>query len=124
MIFYQDIYGKKKVANFFKTKLWHPSTLSTIPANDYCDRWQQYIPTIIIPNELEQSDLSIVNDLKNNDYKISDTPKINRTLKDSFIISPSQNESKMKLEKYQSESILKDIVEENNTLNKEKKKLN
>lgn len=39
---------KKKVANFCKTFLWTPETLSTVPPAYYHKRWDEYIPHIIV----------------------------------------------------------------------------
>jgi hypothetical protein len=44
---------KKKTANFFKTFLFTPPTLSTIPAPDYAKRMVNYVPFVIqVPDSL------------------------------------------------------------------------
>lgn len=39
---------KKKTANFFKNFLWNDETLSTVPPKYYCDRWKNYLPTVLV----------------------------------------------------------------------------
>lgn len=45
--FLSRYFWKKKVANFAKRALWAQETLSTVPPPMYCDRWVNYLKTII-----------------------------------------------------------------------------
>lgn len=45
--FLSRYYIKKKTANFFKKFLWEEQTLSTVPPATYCERFCNYVPSII-----------------------------------------------------------------------------